>query len=179
MTGFTFNNRHSGEVGVFFRSVDRSVRPEKRSYAYTVPGRSGAYRIEDGTWEERVIRCRLSFTGQERTRESLRERVRDVAAWLSGTGTLVFDDEPKAAYRATVLESISLEQIASAGFCDVQFLCEPFARSAEGRAAAATAVTLPQVLTLQSEGTAPADCRITVTAKEDIDDLYINLMYTI
>lgn len=179
MTGFTFNNRHSGDMGVYFRSVDRTVRPEKRSYAYTIPGRSGAYRVEDGTYEDRVIRCQLSFLGQESTRESLRERVREVAAWLSGTGKLVFDDEPGAAYLATVTEAVSLEQIAYAGFCDVHFLCEPFAGSREERGQAALNMALPAMLTLESEGTGPADCRIVITARSDIEELYINLMYTV
>ena len=166
-------------MGVYFRSVDRTVRPEKRSSGYTIPGRSGAYRVEDGTFEEREIRCRLSFLGEVRTRESLRERVRAVAAWLSGKGKLIFDDEPGAAYRATVLESISLEQIASAGFCDVRFLCEPFAESVGARGVQASEAPAGTQLTMDADGSSPTDCRIVIRACGSISNLYINLMYRV
>ena len=58
--GFTFNNTHSGTMGVVFRSVDRTLLPAKRVTQYTIPGKSGTYDIEDG-YQNREISCAVSF----------------------------------------------------------------------------------------------------------------------
>lgn len=46
--GFTFNNVHSRDIGVVFKSVDRTLLPIKRVTRYVIPGKSGTYDIEDG-----------------------------------------------------------------------------------------------------------------------------------
>ena len=54
--GFIFDNKHSGEMGVVFKSTDRTLLPAKRVTQYTIPGKSGTYDIEDG-YENREIVC--------------------------------------------------------------------------------------------------------------------------
>ena len=61
--GFTFNNTHSGTMGVVFRSVDRTLLPAKRVTQYTIPGKSGTYDIADG-YQNREISCEVSFIGE-------------------------------------------------------------------------------------------------------------------
>ena len=63
--GFTFNNVHSRDMGVVFRSVDRTLLPIKRVTQYIIPGKSGTYDIEDG-YENRSIVCEVSFVGEGR-----------------------------------------------------------------------------------------------------------------
>ena len=46
--GFIFDNKHSGDMGVVFKSTDRTLLPAKRVTQYTIPGKSGTYDIEDG-----------------------------------------------------------------------------------------------------------------------------------
>ena len=59
----------------------------------------------------------------------LRENAREVADWLSGTGELIFDDEPDKYYMATIYEYIGIEQLhlLPYGGSEVTFECEPFA----------------------------------------------------
>lgn len=92
--GFTFNNVHSADMGVVFRSSDRTLLPPKRITQYTIPGRSGTYDIEDG-YDNREITLDVSFVGEAYNYPGVRSRARAVAAWLSGEGLLVFDDEPE------------------------------------------------------------------------------------
>ena len=44
--GFIFDNKHSGDMGVVFKSTDRTLLPAKRVTQYTIPGKSGTYDIE-------------------------------------------------------------------------------------------------------------------------------------
>ena len=143
--GFTFNNRHSRELGVVFRSTDRTLLPAKRVTQYTIPGKSGTYDIEDG-YENREITCEVSFVGEGYHYPGVRSRARAVAGWLSGEGLLVFDDEPEKAYSAKLINGISIEQIAVTGRCEVVFLCSPFAESIDYNQQSVSSVSLPPSL---------------------------------
>ena len=109
---------------------------------YTIPGRSGTYDIEDGYRQPRnhsrslVYRESWNYPG-------VRSRARAVAAWLSGEGLLVFDDEPERGYQAKVIDGVSIEQIAITGHCEVVFACSPFAESLEYRQQDAPSVLSP------------------------------------
>ena len=92
--GFIFDNKHSGDMGVVFKSTDRTLLPAKRVTQYTIPGKSGTYDIEDG-YENREIVCTVAFVGEGYHYAGVRTRARAVAEWLSGEGLLVFDDEPE------------------------------------------------------------------------------------
>lgn len=92
--GFIFDNKHSGDMGVVFKSTDRTLLPAKRVTQYTIPGKSGTYDIEDG-YENREIVCTVAFVGEGYHYAGVRTRARAVAEWLSGEGLLVFDDDPK------------------------------------------------------------------------------------
>ena len=61
--GFIFDNKHSGDMGVVFKSTDRTLLPAKRVTQYTIPGKSGTYDIEDG-YENREIVCTVAFVGE-------------------------------------------------------------------------------------------------------------------
>ena len=39
--GFIFDNKHSGDMGVVFKSTDRTLLPAKRVTQYTIPGKGG------------------------------------------------------------------------------------------------------------------------------------------
>lgn len=168
--GFSFNHTHSREMGVVFRSVDRTLLPRKRVTQYTIPGKSGTYDIEDG-YENRVISCEVAFVGDGHSYTGLRSRARAMAGWLSGEGPLVFDDEPQKAYSAKVLDGISIEQIAITGKCEVAFECKPFAESLEYNQQVANGVTLPHTEEIAVEGSQETDCLIYVTAQSNITRL--------
>ena len=170
--GFAFNNVHSEEMGVVFRSVDRTLLPAKRVKQYTIPGKSGTYDIEDG-YENREIVCTVAFVGDGKQYQGVRTRARAVAEWLSGEGLLVFDDEPGKAYSAKVVGGVAIEQIAITGHCEVAFLCSPFAESLAYNQQAASSVSLPHTETINVSGTQETDGLIYITARGTISTLTV------
>jgi predicted phage tail component-like protein len=172
MIGFTFNNAHSGAMGVVFKSTDRTLLPSKRVTQYTIPGKSGTYDIEDG-YENREITCELSFVGTNYHYEGVRTKARAVAGWLSGEGLLVFDDEPEKAYIAKVITGVSIEQIAVTGRCEVAFTCAPFAESLQYNQQVAYSVSLPHTEAINVAGSQEADCLRYITARGKITNLTV------
>lgn len=170
--GFTFNNIHSRDMGVEFQSADRTLLPPKRVTQYTIPGRSGTYDIEDG-YDNREITLDVHFAGEAHNFPGVRSRARAVAAWLSGEGLLVFDDEPDRGYQAKVVEGVSIEQIAVTGHCEVVFMCSPFAESLVYRQQDAPSVSLPHTEQIEVLGTQETDCLIYITARGSITNLTV------
>jgi predicted phage tail component-like protein len=170
--GFTFNNVHSNEMGVVFKSVDRTLLPPKRVTRYTIPGKSGTYDIEDG-YENREIVCEVAFVGDDYKYQGVRTRARAVAEWLSGEGLLVFDDEPGKAYNAKVVSGVSIEQIAVTGRCEVAFSCAPFAESLEYNQQAVASVSLPRTERVDVSGSQETDCLIYITARGRMTNLTV------
>lgn len=170
--GFTFNNKHSADMGVVFKSVDRTLLPAKRVTQYTIPGKSGTYDIEDG-YENREIVCTVAFVGENNLYQGVRTRARTVAEWLSGEGLLVFDDEPEKAYSAKVVGGVSIEQIAITGHCEVAFLCSPFAESLSYNQQAVSSVSLPHTETINVSGSQETDGLIYITARGNIQTLTV------
>ena len=72
--GFTFNNTHSGTMGVVFRSVDRTLLPAKRVTQYTIPGKSGTYDIADGYQTGKSLARSLSLARATNIPESVHGR---------------------------------------------------------------------------------------------------------
>ena len=159
--GFIFDNKHSGDMGVVFKSTDRTLLPAKRVTQYTIPGKSGTYDIEDG------------YVGEGYHYAGVRTRARAVAEWLSGEGLLVFDDEPEKAYSAKVVGGISIEQIAVTGTCEVRFLCKPFAESLRYNQQDVKSVSLPHTEAVNVRGTQETDGLIYITARGNIQTLTI------
>lgn len=170
--GFQFNNTHSDDMGVVFKSVDRTLLPRKRVTQYVIPGKSGTYDIEDG-FENREIVCEVSFVGDDYRYPGVRQRARAVAGWLSGEGLLVFDDEPEKAYSGKVINGISIEQIAVTGHCEVTFQCSPFAESLEYNQHVVNNTTLPHSEPVEVRGTQETDCLVYITARDKITDLTV------
>ena len=162
--GFIFDNKHSGDMGVVFKSTDRTLLPAKRVTQYTIPGKSGTYDIEDG-YENREIVCTVAFVGEGYHYAGVRTRARAVAEWLS--------DEPEKAYSAKVVGGISIEQIAVTGTCEVRFLCKPFAESLRYNQQDVKSVSLPHTEAVNVRGTQETDGLIYITARGNIQTLTI------
>ena len=121
------NNKHNSEFGVVFNSQNRTITPAKRKNQYYVNGRDGYLDFGDETFENRIITLEINLLTNNMT--NLRQKVRDVAYWLSGSGNLIFDDENDKAYVAKVFEAIDLEQLTTTGKANITFECEPFAQT--------------------------------------------------
>ncbi|MGI5949111.1 distal tail protein Dit [Peptoniphilus sp.] len=132
MIGFTFKGKHSSEFNVGFKSVDRTVIPERRKKEFTILGKSGTLELESTEYEKRYITGIIGVMYIEQF-EELRLKIRDLAGWLSGSGLLIFDDEPDKAYEASVYSAVGIDQLAlqPRGTLDIEFECQPFAVSRE------------------------------------------------
>ncbi|MDY2986138.1 MAG: phage tail family protein [Peptoniphilus sp.] len=132
MIGFKFDGKHSSQFNVGFRSTDRTAIPERRKKEFTILGRSGTLELESYEYEKRYIKCTIGIMYVDKF-EELRAKIREIAGWLSGSGLLIFDDEPGKAYEASVYSAVGIEQLAlqPRGTMEIEFECQPFAVSTD------------------------------------------------
>lgn len=126
--------------------------PARRVRQYEVEGRHGVIDYGGETYEMRNISLKIVIFGSN-THEELRQKVRDVAFWLSGNGNLIFDDEPDKAYTAKVISQISLDQFVTTGMATVSFQCQPFAQTPNYSQINTNITTKPTTTTVTSSGT--------------------------
>ena len=175
MVGFTFCGRHSfRDFGIYMKSKDRTLLPERRRRQLEIPLRHGLYTFSGATYDIRVhtISCCAVTSGLVQ----FRQRIRDIAGWLSGTGELIYDDEPDKAYTATVYSSIPLEQVVSAGLFDLVFECQPFA-AGQMQTEIYTLADCGQTVSVQFGGTAETPCHVTITNAGEVYAPYIRLRH--
>lgn len=167
MMGFTFNNKHSSDLGVIFKSQNRTIIPAKRKNQYYVTGKDGYVDYGDETFENRFITVDINLLTNNMA--DLRVKARDVAYWLSGSGNLIFDDENDKAYVAKVFEAIDLEQLTTTGKSTIVFECEPFAQTPNFNQVIETDVSPNTELTLTAQGTQDTPCIIIIKNTGTID----------
>ena len=173
MSGFSFDGTHSSDMGLFVRSVDRTLLPAKRVVQYVIPGKSGTYDVDNG-YEKRPIVCEIGFVGVNRNRADLRIKARQVAHWLSGCGPLVFDDEPDKGYTAEVISAVSIEEVAATGKASVTFSCQPFAESLQYSLESSGIVQIPKNMNVMVSGSHTCDPLIYIKANGNISGIRIS-----
>lgn len=135
--------------------------PAKRSRQYEVEGRHGVVDFGGEVYDMRDISIKIVIHGALSHTE-LRQKIRDVAYWLSGSGNLIFDDEPEKAYTAKIISQISLEQFVTTGMATVVFRCQPFAQTPNYSQVVNTSTSRPTLLTVTSTGTQDTPARIII-----------------
>lgn len=132
MIGFNFNGKHSSTFNIGMKSIDRTAIPERRRKEFEILGRSGTLELESTEYNKRIIQCQIGVV-KTATHEELRSKIRELAGWLSGSGLLIFDDEPDRAYEASVYSAVGIEQLLlqPKGIIEIEFECQPFALSRE------------------------------------------------
>lgn len=162
MIGFTFANKHSSELGVFMRSVNRTITPELRKNDFVIPGRHGTLDYGSNTYDTRLIEVEVNLV--RTSLQNLRQQARDVARWLSrDNALLVFDDEPDKAYQAKIYENIDIEQMVTSGISEIVFECQPFAESLRYRQVNIPNITeKTRTIPLQVDGTSESCVVITI-----------------
>lgn len=175
MNGFTFGGRHCSEFGVTMRSKDRPILPELRHNDMEIPGRDGVLDLGHNTYAVRIIEIACFVTSENLP--SFRQRLREIAKWLSTKSLLSFDDEPDKTYYGRIYSAVSLEQILANGSFTLIFECDPMA---QGK----TVVEYVGMLgdqderLLYNEGTAPSPGIITITNQSNatIPWMYLTLL---
>jgi len=127
--GLIFKEKHSyNDIGLIMKSNDRSLLPAVKRQQVDIAFQDGKIDLQkEPVYDNRIIT--VTFAYHFKTLFEMQEKKRQMAAWLSGTGRLVFDDEPNKFYVAKVFESIPIEQSLRRMAVQVLFECQPFAYS--------------------------------------------------
>ena len=119
---FKWNDTRSDDKHIVLNEAPKIVRPEERIDHVTIPGRSGDMTLTEGEdiYQSYIQPLSIAVNGAA--------NVRDVEAWLVGTGTLTLSSQPDLVQNARVIGAVELRKHSRnldwwEG--DVQFYCEP------------------------------------------------------
>lgn len=169
MIGFSFNGKHSSEFKIACKSINRTLKPKLGFHSVKIMERHGAI-VEPSSYELREIKVRIYLI--EKRLQDIREKSRELAYWLSKYGKLVFDDEKDKYYRGAVYDQIDIEQLATTGECDLNFVCQPFA---VGKIHSVP-LNLGHNRTLPYKGTIPAPTRIILKNQSESEVINVKLI---
>ena len=130
MAYFIWNGVNSQTKGIEVLDYPPVVKPQERITQVTVPGRQGDLMIPEKNDEpmfepylKTVTCCLMPGAG-----------IHDAVAWLRGSGTVTFGNEPGMIYEARIINQISFEKIMRGHehrkFA-VPFFCQPLKAMAE------------------------------------------------
>lgn len=154
---FSFNGVSAENMGLYVLPYTRPFKAEQRVVQTYVQGRSGTYDYTDESFANGVISIPCVYFGS-----TAPETIRQIATWLHGTGTLIFDDNPDVYYKASLWTNIDLSEMLFEKQLTLEFTVYPFAFS-QNQQVTATLATSGNSLTVQVGGTAPTPCRIIIT----------------
>lgn len=101
---FIYNGIDSRKMGVIVTEMPPVVRAERRVNTIQVPGRSGSLHVYDG-------RAYESYTKTMTCAIKNRAGIDQIAAWLTGSGDMIFSSEPDKVYRVHMINQISITQM--------------------------------------------------------------------
>jgi len=119
---FSFKGISAEQYGLKVSVLQPPQRAESKSETISIPGRS-----------EPLIRNYEEYDTVELTFEAIvtdPSEVRDIFAWLKGSGRLIYDDEPDKYYHALSNRLISVTRISDEiRSFQIKFTCLPFAQA--------------------------------------------------
>lgn len=100
---FRFKGIDSRQMGVIVTAMPETVRAERRVQSITIAGRNGTLHMDEGVYEsyDRTMECALKK----------RANLDAVAAWLVGSGDMIFSTEPDKVYKVTISNKISISSM--------------------------------------------------------------------
>ena len=170
-TGFTYRGIHSSAFNIICNPSSRQLLPERRRSSVIVPGRSGSYMHDDGTYNDRIETFTCFYTKKDDS--DISRQAREIAAWLSVDGVLCFDNEPDKFYDAHFSGAPPLMKHLKYGEFELEFTYSPpFAYTAQ-QSVVKSVRGESDVITIPVSGTAPTPCRIII--RNDGDTTIENL----
>jgi predicted phage tail component-like protein len=106
--GFTFDGKHSKEIGVELQEPIRVTAAQPRVDKLTVPGRSGTIVRYDGTFDNRTATAKCYTVSDE-----LSNRIGELDRWLigkEGYRRLVLDEDPDHYYLARPVGGVEVDR---------------------------------------------------------------------
>lgn len=100
---FKFKGIDSRQMGVIVTKMPATVRPKRRVESIEIAGRNGSLHTDEGAFDsyDRTMECALKK----------RERLDEVAAWLVGSGEMIFSTEPDKVYQVMISNQVSISQM--------------------------------------------------------------------
>ena len=117
-------------MGIAVNTYPPIVKPRERISQVTIPGRQGDLAIPESNGEPiyeaylRTVECTLLPDAQ----------LQNVLSWLTGTGSVIFGNEPGMVYTARIVNQISFDKIMRGRehrSFSVPFYCQPLKAAAE------------------------------------------------
>lgn len=155
---FKFNGIDSRSLGIRVTKMPETVRAEKRIESLTVPGRSGSLHTDEGAYESytRTMECAIIR----------RDKLDKIAAWLQGSGEIIFSTEPDKIYHITISNKISIAQMMRTfQKFQVTMDTQPFKYSVSSRQ---NVMELTEAMNVLNVGTVYSEPTITVYGSGDI-----------
>lgn len=167
---FTYKGTDSRTYGIGIKAQNRVLLPEKRVSKTIVDMRSGAVYHNNPAYNERLISLTCIFMAD--SMYEVRTYAREIAYWLSGSGKLIFSDEPDKYYNARVEGVVDIDDALAVGGFSIVFACNPpFALRPNEEHSISTGVNDVNYL-----GTAETPCVIILknTTENPIQNIVIN-----
>lgn len=132
--GFRFNGRHSSVFGIDFKTKNRPMNAEMKVYTEDTTLSDGELDFSESNpyhrafYKDRIIDITVFITSIDL--RDLQKKLSRVAAWLRGSGELIFDDMPYTIWDAKVTGQISYAPKIQGRVAeiDVSFRARPMAR---------------------------------------------------
>jgi len=117
MNSFIFKGISSSSLGIIVQELPPIVRPRMRIDTITIDGRDGEVINELGyeAYDKSV------FVGL-RTNQYINQ----INSWLTGSGDLVFSNEPNMVYKASVMDGYELSRLGRLKNANIKFRVQPF-----------------------------------------------------
>ena len=130
--GFKFNGRHSSEFDVTVRTKSRPIRPEAKSFTIDLPSRDGEYDFSLSNpqkrehFYDRTFIVTLSLYAENLMK--MQNKLMEISKWLTGRGTLIFDDIPSVIWNGKITDEIIYmpEHDGRKAVLEVSFRVQPF-----------------------------------------------------
>lgn len=162
---FRFKGIDSRDMGIWLKQMPVRYLPGRNITRKHAAGVDGTYAYGDGTYNDAKVQMECDLRDETKMAE--------VAAWLTGSGELVFSDEPNLAYDASIDREFSRASITpklTGQRFTVMWICHPFRRMIPE--AAPIVMTAPGEI--RNPGTIYSQPKITVIGRGDFS-LTINM----
>lgn len=152
---FKFKGIDSRSMGVIVTAMPPTVRPDKRVTAVTIAGKNGTLHMDEGVYDSyiRTMECAISK----------RKKIDEIAAWLCGSGEIIFSTEPDKVYKVMIANKVEIAQMMRhfQKFM-VTMDTQPFKYSTNAIISHADDLVLTAPTTLNNRGTVYSQPTITV-----------------
>ena len=118
---FSFNGVRNDAFAVRMLSMPTRPHPARKGTYTEVPGRNGRQWMDEDAYDQISIPVHCMAPDND--------QIDQISAWLSGSGDLIFGDEPGRVYRANITEEFARNnrsQLLHGQEFTVSFDCEPF-----------------------------------------------------